>query len=371
VKRTLVFGLIGVLGLAFGGMAATLSGSWDTNVTIDPQQTNFNDAIGLVSVVTVAYSVDGWTFTSITDLDEGGWTDQDFAVAGVLGAFSITSALDLDPAIPVFGSWNTTVNVSLAGVSFGIDFSLEDNDVTLVVNGSGVAGDVILGVEITFGGDDNDICDLNWVDLEISLGLPFCSSVLVAAISFDCDGFENIVFTAEGIVIPNLPFMTLDATLEFTLQTKSLTLSPSIDFGAVVCFDLYIDLGSTGGTGPGSVLTLDSITFEGIGITCDIGTVTFTALSFWGDGTKPGLLASTPYWEVYAVSSNEEACCGPFGFDLAVYFLDAGAMLFDVALIDADVTLQVAPPFTFNMGMEVNLETGAFTEWVIGFLATW
>ena len=352
-------------------MAATLSGSWDTDVTIDPQQTSFNDAIGLVSVLTVAYSLDGWTFTSITDLDEGGWTDQDFAVAGVLGIFTITSALDLDPAPPAFGSWNTTVNLSIAGVSFGIDFTLADSDVTLVLDGSGAVGDVTFGAEFTFGGDDNDICDLNWVDLEISLGFPFCSSVLEAAISFDCDGFENIVFTSEGIAIPNLPFMTLDVTLEFTLQTKSLTLSPSIDFGAVVCFDLYIDLGSTGGTGPGSVLTLDSVTIEGFGITCDIGTVTFTALSFWGDGTKPGLLAGTPYWEVYAVSSNEEACCGPFGFNLAVYFLDAGAMLFDVALIDADMTLQVASQFAFNMGMEVNLEAGAFTKWVVGFLATW
>jgi len=363
--------LIGVLGLAFGCMAATLSGSWDADVTIDPQQTNFNDAIGLVSVMTVAYSVDGWTFTSITDLDEGGWTDQDFAVAGVLGVFTITSALDLDPVPLAFGSWNTTVNVSIAGVSFGIDFTLADSDVTLVLDGSGAVGDVILGMELTFGGDDNDICDLNWVDLEISLGFPFCCSVLETAISFDCDGFENIVLTAEGMPIPNLPFMTLDATLEFTLQTKSLTLSPTIDFGAVACFDLYIELASTTGVGPGPTVTLDSITIEGIGLTLDIGTVTFTALSFWGDGTKPGLLAGTPYWEVYAVSSNEEACCGPFGFDLAVYFLDAGAMLFDVALIEADMTLQVASRFTFNMGMEVNLETSAFTKWVIGFLATW
>ena len=371
VKRAHAFSLIGVLGLTFGGMAATLSGSWDTDVTIDPQQTNFNDSISIVSILTVAYSVDGWTFTSITDLDDGGWTDQDFAVAGVLGAFTLTSSLNFDPAIPAFSSWDTTASVSIAGVSFSADFTLEDNDVTLVLNSSGIAGDIILGVELTFGGDDNDICDLNWVDLEISLGFPFCCSVLEAVVSFDCDGFENIVFTAEGIAIPNLPFMTLDVTLEFTLQTKSLTLSPSFDFGPVACFDLYVDLGSTGGIGPGSVLTLDSITLEGIGLSCDIGTVTFTALSFWGDGTKPGLLAGTPYWDVYAVSSNQDACCGPFSFDLGVYFLDAGAMLFDVALIDADVTLQVASQFTFNMGLEVNVDTGAFTQWTIGFLVTW
>ena len=71
------------------------------------------------------------------------------------------------------------------------------------------------------------------------------------------------------------------------------------------------------------------------------------------------------------MSSNEDACCGPFGFELAVYFLDTGAMLFDVSLIEADMTLQIASQFAFNMGMDVDVEMGAFTEWVVGFLATW
>ncbi|MCK5245349.1 hypothetical protein KAR02_00510, partial [Candidatus Bipolaricaulota bacterium] len=77
MKRALVFSLICVLGVAFTGFAASLSGSWDTDVTIDPQQTNFSVAIGLTSVLTVAYTIGDWTFTSVTDLDDGGWTDQD------------------------------------------------------------------------------------------------------------------------------------------------------------------------------------------------------------------------------------------------------------------------------------------------------
>ena len=367
--------LVGLLVMGVGVYAATLSGSWDTDVTIDPQQTNFNAAISMVSVLTVTYSVDSWTFTSISDLDEGGWTDQDFVVAGTLGAFTLTSALGFDPVVPAFDAWNTTVNVTVAGVSFGADFTLADQDVTLILSGSGVAGDIILGVALTFGGDDNDVCDLNWVDLDISLGFPFCCTTLEAVVTFDCDGFQNIVFSAEAIVIPNLPFVVLDATLEFTLQTKTLTLSPRFDFGVTGCIDIYIEQASTTGVGPGTVVTLDSITIEGVGISCDIGTVTFTGLSFWGTvaspADKPGLLSGTPYWEVYALSSNEDACCGPFGFDLAVYFLDSGAMLFDVSLIEADMTLQIASQFTFNMGMEIDVEIGAFTEWVVGFLASW
>lgn len=359
--------------MAMGASAATLSGSWDTEVTINPQQTNFNDAISIDSILTVAYSVDGWTFTSITDLDEGGWADQDFAVAGTLGAFTLTSALGFNPVIPSFDVWNTTANVAIAGVSFGADFTLQDYDVTLILSGSGIAGALTLDVELTFGGDDNDVCDLDWANLAMTVGFPFCCTMLESTIVFDCDGFQNIVFDVEGIVVPNLPFLLLDATLEFTLQTKTLTLSPRFDFGATACFDIYIEQSYTGGAG--NVLTLESITIEGFGISCDIGTVTFTGLSYWGTvanlSEKPGLLSGTPYWEVYSVSSNDDACCGPFGFDVAVYFLDAGDMLFDVSLIEADMTLQIASEFTFNMGMVVDVEISAFTEWVVGFLVTW
>jgi hypothetical protein len=377
MKRALVISLICVLGVAFSGLAATLSGSWDTDVTIDPQQTNFNDAIGIVSVLTVAYTVGDWTFTSVTDLNEGGWTDQDFSVAGVLGAFSLTSALDFVPAAATFGSWNTTAAVAIAGVSFSVDFTLADEDVELVLAGSGVAGDVTVGIEVTFGGiardvygviipgGNNDECDLDWAGVTIDIGFPFCCADIALEVVFDCTGFSSATFTTGGIAIPNLPWVTIDAELVYTMTEKTLELSPNFDFGAIVCFDLYFDVATTGN------ITLGDISIEGIGLTCDIGAVSFTGLSFWGTGDKPGNLYGTSYWEVYTIETNDDACCGPFGFDLSFYFLNGGARLFDIALIDANMSLQVAAQFLFNMGLEINVETGAFSQWTVGFLVTW
>lgn len=358
MKRALVLSLICVLGLGFSGLAATLSGSWDTDVTIDPQQTNFNDAIGLVSVLTVTYTVGDWAFTSVTDLDETGWTDQDFSVAGVLGAFSLTSALDFDPVTPAFGSWNTTAAVSIAGVCFGADFTLADQDVTLVLTGAGVAGDVTVGVEITFGGDDNNICDLDWAGIVLEIGFPFCCADIELTVEFDCNGFVEACFAVDGIAVPNMPYMTLGAELCFTMQTKTLVLTPAFDFGAVACFDLYFDVDYTGN------ITIQDISIVGIGLTCDIGGVTFSGLSMW-DGSLD------PYWEIYTISTNDDGCCGPFGFDLTFKFLEGGVRLFDVALIDANMTLQIASQFIFNMGLEINVETGGFTQWTVGFLVTW
>jgi hypothetical protein len=359
MKRALVLSLICVLGLGFTGLAAELSGSWDTDVVIDPQQVSFADAITLTSVLTVNYTIGDWTFGSVTTLDEDGWVDQTFSAGGVLGAFALTSALDLDPDA-LFDEWVTTAAVSIAGVSFGAEFTLDGTDAWLTLTAGGVAGDVTIDVEINFG-DDDDECDFPFSDVTIDVGFPFCCADISAAIVFDCAGFDNICFSVGGIAIPNLPWVTIGAELCFTLQTKTLTLSPAFDFGTIACFDLYFDVATAGN------LTIGDISIVGIGITCDIGAVTFSGLSELPGGD----LVDAPYWEVYTISTNDDACCGPFSFDLSVYFLEGGLKLFDVGLFEAAMELQVAAQFTFNMGLSINVETGAFTEWVVGFLVTW
>ena len=359
MKRALVLSLVFALGLGFAVSAATLSGSWDTDVTIDPQQVSFADAITLTSVLTVNYTIGDWTFGSVTSLNENGWVDQDFSAGGVLGAFALTSALDLNPDA-TFGNWVTTASVSIAGVSFGAEFELVGDDTFLELTAGGVAGDVTIDVTVNFGDDDGE-CDFPFTDITIEVGFPFCCADIAAAIVFDCAGFDNICFTVGGIAIPNLPWVTIGAELCFTLQTKTLTLSPTFDFGAIACFDLYFDVATAGN------LTIGDISIVGIGLTCDIGAVTFSGLSELPGGD----LVDAPYWEVYTISTNDDACCGPFSFDLSVWFLEGGVMLFDVGLIEAAMELQVAAQFTFNMGLSINVETGAFTEWVVGFLVTW
>jgi len=365
MKRALVLSLICVLGLGFSSLAASLTGYWDTDVTIDPQQSDFSAAISLTSELGVTYTVGDWAFTSTTNLTEAGWVGQEFDVAGVLGAFSISSALVFDPDVPSFTSWDVSTGVAIAGVSFGADFTLADNDVTLVLNGSGVAGDVTVGVEVTFGGDDNDICDLNWAGVVIDITFPFCCADIAAEVAFNCSGFDYVEFAVTDIVVPLLPYLTIDATLNFTMDEKTLLLEPNLDFGDFACFELDIDFATTGGDM--APLVIGDISISGIGLTCDIGAVTFTGYSTFDSGN----LIKDTYWEYYMIETNDDACCGPFSFDLAFYFLEDGVKLFDVALIEANMELQIAAQFTFNMGLDINVESGAFTQWTVGFYVTW
>jgi hypothetical protein len=99
--------------------------------------------------------------------------------------------------------------------------------------------------------------------------------------------------------------------------------------------------------------------------------VEFTGISFWGEGTKPGILAGTPYWEAYQIATTDDGCCGPFTFDITVYFLDGGALLFDIAELEANMSIEVATQFTFSTGINIVLDPIPGFSWTVGFLVEW
>jgi hypothetical protein len=308
MKKALVLSLAAVLGLGFASFAQTLSGSWDTSIIIEPA----TPTIDIESTLIVTYTVSGWSFTSTTSVDGTGWTQQDFDVTGSLGAFSIGSSLVFDPVLVAFDSWEVTGGLSLAGVTFDGTFTLVPNGTQIVIEASGSAGSVDVGVELTLG--DLVGCD------------------------FD---FSSVVITVDN---------------------KVLVLTPAFDFGATACFDIYLST-------PTEIF--GNVTVNGIGLECEIGGVSFTGISWLGDinAVKPGLLKGTPYWEAYQIATTDDGCCGPFNFEITIYF-DHGAELFDVAELDAAFDIQISSQFTFGMSIQYLMATG-FAEWSLDFMVEW
>jgi hypothetical protein len=357
MKKALVLSLALVLGLGVASFAQTLSGSWDTYITIDPSV----PSIEIASTLEVTYAVSGWTFTSITEVDNTGWQAQSFEVGGALGAFTIGSTLVFDPAAVAFESWEVTGGLSLAGVSFDGTFTLEPGETTLEIVDAGSAGNVDVEVALTLGGLGE--CNFDFNGVIITIDFPFCCAEISSEISFTCEGFEYVEFSTTGIQLPGISWATLDAVLTFTVDEKTLVITPSFDFGAVACFDIYLSDPAT---------LFGDITVDGIGLSCTIGGVEFTGISFWGEGTKPGLLKGTPYWEAYQIATTDDGCCGPFSFDITIYFLEGGLQLFDVSKIVSNFDIQISTQFTFGMGLVLDLEAApTFAEWTLHFLVEW
>jgi len=380
MKKALVLSLALVLGLGVASFAQTLSGSWDTTVTIVPSPVS----LALESELIVTYAVSGWSFTSDTVLTEEGWDSQDFTVEGTLGAFTLGSTLEFDPATAAFSEWDVTGGLSLAGVTFDATFTLVPTGTSLEIEAAGTAGNVDVAIDLTLG--DEQGCDFDFSGVVITVDFPFCCAEVSSEIEFTCTGFDHVTFSVGGIAIPNLPWVSIDAELTFTpglgeAGGKTLVLSPSFDFGATACFDLYIGQDSTGGEAL-DPLVLGDIEIYGIGLECTISGVQFIGVSYWGpdEGSnpyvtydaKPSILYGTPYWEAYQIGTTDDGCCGPFAFDITIFFDEAGLMMFDVAEVDANMSIQVATQFTFSMGIAIDLtEDPAFTSWSLGFLVEW
>ena len=366
MKRALVLSLICVVGLAFAGFAQTLTGSWITEVCIDPQ-TTWAGALSLSSELEVTYAIGDWAFTSTTVLDGTGWVDQDFGVLGLFGLITVSSSLGFTPVGPPVGftGWTTTLGLNMAGVAFTGVFSLDSGGSSLELGMvAGLGSDVEGSIDITFG--DGDGCDFDFVDVTIGLDFLFCDCAPIhAEIYFSCDeGFEYVEFSTTGIALPNLPWISLDAVLHFELQTKEITLTPVFDLGPIVCFDIFIEAGAGPATFPPDVLEFWDFTIVGIGIGCTIGGVDFYALSMFDDSLAP-------YWEVYSIDVGADACCGGvFEFGLDLYFDDAGATLFEVSLIEVDMKVNVTSQFAFTMGLDIDT-FGGFTSWCLGFEVVW
>jgi hypothetical protein len=381
MKKALVLSLAVVLGLGFAAFAqGELSGEWDTVITITPDALTVAAFLDFETELTVTYSIGGWDFTSYTAIDDTGWVAQSFDAAGAFGAFNVASGLTFDTTGD-FVSWTVDTSFTFGSVAIGIDFDLYDSDVRLCLSGAATTGlvDITINMcfgDLTFDADGNyvsgdDECDLDWAGIDITVEFPFCCADVTATLDITCDGFQEACFGVSGVAIPNLPWVTIDAEVCFLLETKTLTLSPVFDFGADVCFDLYICEVATGGVGPDTALVLGDFYIEGIGLTCEIGGVSFTGLSYWGDycDLKPDALGD--YWEMYQIATTEDACCGPFDFDIAVYFDAGGAALFDVAAFDANFSYELGDNFTFSMGLNYVVGAPGLALWTIGFNVVW
>lgn len=315
--------------------------------------------------LTVMYSVSGWSFTSVTGIEGTGWTTQDFSVTGSLGAFTIGSDLVFDPMVPEFTSWTVTGGLSLAGVTFDGTFTLVPGITSFEIEASGSAGNVDVYADLMLGGID---CNLGFSYLIIDVSFPFCCAEVSSEIKFDCQsGFKYVTFGVSDIAITD--WIYVDALLTFDILTgKTLKLTPGVDFGGTACFDLYFAEAGDAVVYPGGdPLAFGGFAISGIGLNCEIGGVKFEGISYWGETGAPKWLNG--YWEAYRISTTDDGCCGPFTFDIAVFF-DEDGLLFDLAALEANMSIDISTQFTFGMGLELDLITPS-TLWTLSFTVVW
>jgi len=372
VKKVLVlWGMILLLAGAAG--AQTLTGQWSAELEFDLQEATFADALTFYNTLIAQYAVGGWAFGSVSTFADTGWSAQLFTATGVLGAYSIDTSLSLGTE-GTFQSWVTTVGIAIGGMTFGTTTTLDANGLGVQLSLSGSTNLLAFDGSISFGDPATTACDFDWQGISIDLEFPFCCADLMVEIAFDCAGFDSLEISVSDLTVSMLPWLSLDASLTFELESKTLVLAPDFDFGEVGCdFDLYFDVTAAwgGGTGPNTSLWMSqSIKIDGIKLSCSIDGIQFLGVSYWGSGSKPSILAGTQYWEGYQISTTDDGCCGAFSFAVALFFDDASDALLDIAGFEATIELELSEQVTFSSGFEIDVMMSDWT-WSIGFDVVW
>jgi len=366
LKRLCAVGFALVLGIAAAGSAQPFGGTWNTTVSVTPSPL---PAISSFSTELIAtYSVSGWAFSSDTTITDRGWSKEALAVSAPLGAGAVGSCLTLDPTTRTLNSLSVTTGLEIGDITVNPSFNLYSTGTQLRIFASWDVGASYAFVYTTLG--DGQGCDFVFNSFRIDFGFPLCCFSVQGSTAFTCSGFQYATFEADDIAISNLPWVSLNAVVRFTEKEKTLTLTPTFSFLSASCINVYMSQVTSGGTSP-LALSLQAVELDGIGIQCTVGGAQLTAVSYWGAGTKPSLLAGTRYWEACQIKTTGAACCGAFSFDMTAYFLAGGRELFDVSKLAANVSLQAAPELTVSTGMTIDLDVPTATNWKIGLLVDW
>jgi hypothetical protein len=360
MKKALVLAFAAVMIFGAAAFADMLSGAWSTGVCMDGTGT----FTVFTSTLIVNYEVCNWLFGAALGFGVGGWETVSFTADGVLGAFAISSEIIFDPATASFTSWDSTMNISIAGVDIDIDFGMDNlGNLTLDLGISGDVGLCTLGIEAQFGG----YCAFDFLGICFDFGFPFaCVEWVDVEACFGCGTFEGICFEIAGLQLAGIDFLVFDLEICFDdgEAGKTFTFVPGLSLGAYDCITLYAELITDGD------IEFDGINVYGVEIYYEWNGVFFQSVTSFEPGKNEALIGDAEYWEKICIGSVGDSCCGgAFDFGLCIYFSATSTYLFDVQLIEANLGFGIGSNFIVTGS--VSFDVTGNLELCLGFDVTW
>lgn len=402
--------LLAVLFLITFGTAATaaVSGSWNSKITLAPSvDADTNPITGLSSNLKFDFfSTQGdITSSSVFNKDDG-YYSQSFGADWRMGTLDIDSTLAFLPAVTRMDYWLTKAGTVMAGAYISTTLLVEyeakeevfGTGMEFVVSGetpTGMAIEVTTmfgmeesivetlgwqigsGYDIVLTGRENSPCQLLYSDTTIELSgltLGCCKLDATTKLSGE-EGFEYILF--EFLIALEDSPLSFDVDLQFALQDKTITLTPSLGLGTA-CFDIYLDPMPVKLDRDHNRIT--GLEIEGIGI-MDVdlsSSVTFSSLTalkgkLWRPYTASDHISlrardyvldpdpldkiyytETDYDEIISIEHSDELS---FGFDFYFDIADSD-QLFDIALFTGEFKYRLCDQFTLGSGISIQPESG-------------
>ncbi len=336
----------------------TLSGNWSGGTTYNTQTGGFT---AFRTQWTEVYRVGSLTMKSVAslhmELDADVKTmvfdtlrfEADVSLAG----FDHHSVLSFDPEIGSgwFDSWSATTRFALLGIGFTHALSLQDTqtDSYQALTASATFG--TWSVSDTLRLDLDPDCRFVFSSHTTAVSWSWCETRLWGRLSFAGDGFDSLVFGAQGIRISAFQGLIGDLFLEtsvtFDMDGKSMSAALEWQPTSFGCIELLSELSLSGSGGPvDGETSVQGVVLYGLRIRCDIpgsnGDVRFVSATSLDSAYNSTVTGQTDYFELIRISGSLESCCGrPGSWSLATYFHTDSTKLFDwgMTLFTTDIVL--------------------------------
>jgi len=397
---------------AFGSGGFT--GSWSAEISLSPQQTMPFTAFQ--STLDVGLRLDFLTVSSISDFILDGWLWQEFDVEMAVGPLSFSGQLLFEPQTGSFlyaqgmialeflplrfalygamvgetqsDSANYGYVVDVYGELFGGLMTFESatflsadlSEITFTA--TGVQTDSTL-IHKTFLTDPTiDTLPITFSGQELSFSARVLNwAQLTSVTTFSKTGFESEELELALINLFGSPF-TLTLDIEFTLQTKSRTFTPSLD-SSYGCVSLYTSMVQSGSS------TITGLEIYGVAFEISIGGSTLRSISnldttqyvittpAFGSIVEPlteaiaegHIYYPQDYWEVVSLIVDIPPIGCGFSFSVDTFFSTSTGLLFDWAQSTMGVTLALGS--TVSVSSSITIDTTGFTAWTLGAELVW
>jgi len=358
-----------VLGVAMLLVAFTSAAAWGASSFTGSFKSELavalpTDSYTIDEALCLSYGVSDWSCSSFSLFGTSGWTSQGFEARGLLGNLKLTSYLAFTPQSASFTSWKSTMAWTHADTSFGTTLELTPTGISLLVSLSEKGGDLPLDASVQFRSTGAD-CDFAFYRADIAATLPRCLDVS-ADCGFTASGLERATFSVSGIDIDRLPWLSLDASLSYTLNKKKLTLTPVFDFGGTEsCIVITLAGDSTG------QLSIGGIRITGVHLTCRIGDATVEDEVH----LDPAEYLLGKYWEALSLTYSEAAgvdeCWDPIEFSISAYYANKGFPSYLVAEASGGISLGESRTIGLGFGFELDTDVGDIELLTFSFEYSW
>jgi len=320
--------------VVLGGAAwAQMTGDWDFSLKMDFA----TEDITFTTTLTLNYTVEKWTLTSISEFDETGYNSQVFKVVGEVGPANVTGEMKFDPTVPKYLSSYVKGSLDFAGVgtSLKVSHSPEQMDYDLTINADPFKA------ELSFV----DYCTgIQFEEATISLeSLSLCCGITYdVELSFNkTDGFDYLKFTVENF-FDLCCGISFDLSVKFTTSAKEVSLTPKWA-GLENCITVYGDVQWEGN----KVAGLD---IYGWKVKCTFGDCTYlevlTALEPTAEVFN-GIFEGDEFQYIEASFCGPGCCGGTYSVTVKVYF-DNGGGLFGLSRFVASMEAPLMDKLTLK-----------------------